>query len=278
MPVRARSYLHPVLSPYANDIPSGIFDCHITPHIDDNSEENMTQLSFDVDLEADDIRDFLVDGRAKIVLDVFCSQTLYRELFNITAMAGVIVLPKGGVTGKVVATPSIVTTDKIGTYEFQQVHQEYSGFKFLLEAGEVLAVHPEIEFEVSPIRTAFSNMVRIQLSQDVEKNSYTISPGPEAIAVSMGVVAHQWYNTVHAHPQRRPELFTNLLKDVVVAALAYIITSGTEDAPWARSFENFLVESGFVIPRDAEDFDQMNLIALKILGNQGIGALLNATY
>jgi hypothetical protein len=276
MPVRARSYLHPVLSTYANDIPNGKFECRIAPSVDDADFGMTATLGYEVKLSAPDIRDFIVDGKAQIVLDVYCSQTLYRDAFNITSMSGVITLPPGAVIGRVVATPSIVVAVPTGTFSYRELHREFVEREFELTAGEALAVHPEIEFEVSAMRTSFSNMVRILHSPDVEKNSYTIAPGPEAISVSMGSVAHQWYNTVHSHPQRRPELFTNLLKDAVVAALVYIITAGDDDAPWARSFENYLSSSGIEIPSDATDFDQMNLIALKILGNQGIGVLLHA--
>lgn len=108
------------------------------------------KYTFDVslDMQNADINLHILRGSAKYVCEVECSRTLLRKCFFSTKPFFKIELDKNILAERVSFQFSIVALTDIKGYSNSQCHEDYAGYKFDLEPGDLLAFIGQFSYDV----------------------------------------------------------------------------------------------------------------------------------
>lgn len=93
-----------------------------------------------VSVENQDIERLLEDGRAKAVMVVECSSTIFRERYEIGTEPRDISIPIGNLNDKIEISSFIYATQDIEHFSSNDFLDDYSDFDFTIEKYDILAV------------------------------------------------------------------------------------------------------------------------------------------
>jgi len=276
MPIKSRSYFYPVLSVLSSDyVPGVFFDVEIDASVIEGSVRDQISLNYEVSLSSISIEDFIRHNRASLVFDVYCGDTMYRELFRLSELKGEIHLPVASIKGKLEVQPLIVVTDNSLPFVLDQISPEYNSNQFDLEIGAPLAIAPSVLINVDFAVNSIKEMVKIRLEMERDKNSYAIDLTTEQIVVYMGEHAHEAWTLMSNDVTQKPTLFFSVYKDCIAAVLETLVESNTEvEYVWMDFFKEELQKKNLALPTNGASFSEVNELALKILGNRGFERLV----
>lgn len=138
------SFPHPVLG-VANDILSEI------KRIDkDDIEINPSDVSYEIKIkysfDDEELKQLVKNGKAEFICEATCSNTLYREIIRSEKPKIAFEIPRKQVKGRVEFVCLLVAKENIESYSNANFHQDYNGFSFEIEQGEVLAYFGDFSF------------------------------------------------------------------------------------------------------------------------------------
>ena len=113
-------------------------------------ESDTTNYTFTVDFAMVNptIKQVADSGSATYLCEVTCSSTLYRKSFRSQTTHFAIVIPKTHLGGRVDFQFTITVTKSIKAYTNPQFHEDYKGFSFDLEPGDLLGFLGEFSYDV----------------------------------------------------------------------------------------------------------------------------------
>ena len=168
------SFPYPVLGVGDDILPLLQDDCiHI-----DTSNDNRNYY-FDVVLKYDnkDIHDLISTGYAEYTCEVECVKTLLRKSIPFTSNAFRIEIPRKTVNGRVTFSCFISVKKSIDKYVNSGFNEDYNGFSFDMEPGDILAAFPEFyyDFDIKydKLQAAGSFMVIREGIEDITKFDFT---------------------------------------------------------------------------------------------------------
>jgi hypothetical protein len=152
MQVKPRSYPHPVLSHFGDDIVGSIFQ----PVVKVEVTKNAYQLSAVFKTNNDDLIELVKSKKAFYAVHVECLQTRYREIFTTATDTLVFEVPSGQIEGRVEVCSFILAAQPIKSYRNSGFHDDYAKLSFTVRKGDTLAVGQDREFtaEKKAIRCA----------------------------------------------------------------------------------------------------------------------------
>jgi hypothetical protein len=268
---KPRSYFYPVLSPLSSDyLPNVEFSVDVVPKIVDSPSRDQIAVDYEVNLNSKSLRDFIIDQRAVLAFDVYCGDTMYRELVKTTELKGEIQFPAATVKGRLEIQPLVVVVDNSVPFLLEDISPEYKTSSYELEVGVPLAIASSISIPITFALSATKEMVKIRLEPDVDKNSYAVDLIADQIVVNMGVNAHAAWTAMFNDPSQKSILFFSVYKDCVLAVLEAVAHGTAEDEyDWMTSFSEELAKRNVKLPSQDASFADINEIALKILGSRG---------
>lgn len=272
MAIKPKSFFHPVLSKFSSDYQSDVvFNVEFTPSIIENKERNQVCLNYEVLLTSRCLRDFVIDQRASIALDIYCGDTMFRKLSPLNEMIGVIELSAGAIKGNLDVQPLIIVTDSSSPFKFDEISDEYQTTSFQLDLAVPLAIAPSVTIPIDFARSAKKEIVVIKHAPTLcEKNSYKIEIAAEQIIVHMGTNAHSAWNTISNDTSKKPILFFSVYKDCITAVLEELVKgNGGDEYRWSEFFLAELERRHIKLPKNDSSFSEINEVALQILGSRG---------
>ena len=102
----------------------------------------------DLDMRNSDINALVKKRMAKYVCEVECSRTLLRKCYFETEPHFRIEIPRNRVAEKITMQFTIVATTPIKGYSNSQCHDDYQGYTFDLEPGDILAFIGQCSYDV----------------------------------------------------------------------------------------------------------------------------------
>lgn len=138
------SFPHPVLG-VSNEVLSEIKriekdDISINP----NNHSYEVKVKYTFHDEA--LRQMVLDRKAEFICEATCSNTLYREIIRSEKPKIAFEIPRKQVKGRVEFVCLLVAKENIESYSNANFHQDYDGFSFEIEKGEVLAYFGDFSF------------------------------------------------------------------------------------------------------------------------------------
>ena len=93
-----------------------------------------------------DISNLIQLGYAIHVCEVACPSTKYRKCFTSENEILDITIPRKAIGGKILFTPTVTVKQSISNYINSGFHPDYSGHKFDMEPGDILAVFGQLSY------------------------------------------------------------------------------------------------------------------------------------
>jgi len=273
----SKTYFHPVLSKNNRDFIDGSeFSVELDPRLVQNKKEDSLCLDYRVKIKAPGIIPYISEGHAKIFLDVYSKETLSRQMFLLNEIDGTIEFKPGEVMGILEVQAYIVAARAIKKYAPEGINSEYGDNDFDIEAGSVLAVEERVLLPLSFKRVKLESIIRVQKSDDIDSDGYSINLESNIITVLMGNSFHALWDIMRSDNAVKPYLYLSVYKDTFVEALSLINKSEDfEEFAWAQALIAKCENAGIDI-RELVDFASQNQAALLLLREFGVHKLLES--
>ncbi len=273
MKVNSQSFPYPMLTPAdaGNDYYGVAFQCVLD--FDDKLDENENIiLDYENMLSVEEIQDLIDKNSAQYCLEIACSETLFRKIFNLDRK-GQLKLDATLFHGKVDFTPMVVTKGCVPDYYSVDFNPEYGGETFDLNAGDILATDDTTTHYIEFTQLAFDSLVKIRTDEDLPPLVYSIDPTPQHLYITMGKDIRSIWNEIGNDKEKQSYLAMSVYKDCLLMAIEELVNNeDAESQQWARSLLNKLRTLKISLPNVA-DLNEMNIIAQKLIKDVGIGRI-----
>lgn len=275
MSYRARAYPYPVLSSFSHDFgPDAKFSSTIEPTIAADDPQRVS-IAFDITHSSAWLDEYRIDGMAKLVMDVECRATLFRDYVDLASHKGMIAFVSGQLYGAVTATPLLVATSDNTRYRPEGVDAEFGLAEFTVRQGDILGVGESLSFDLEFSRTLDRDLITIEYSPELQDVYTFVFTGPRII-VKAGVNLQDPIGHMRKDASINPYLYMSVYKDCLSGALNFLAAEGEEDSadrPWARALLRKLDELNPPRALDPSDPAQQEISAQLLVASRGIKKL-----
>lgn len=167
--------------------------------------------AFSVYLETNNpvIDNLVKNGRAVYACEVECRKTFFRECFTSATPKFEVRFPRKSVAGEIKLTPTVVAVSGILNYCNPGFHEDYSGYVFNIEPGDLLCVftqqviYADIEFDKLKAVSTFISVVKTDKAisyVDLDKPKIHLYLPQELYSQYRNKISHQqdFNSTMHA--------------------------------------------------------------------------------
>lgn len=275
MSYRARAYPYPVLSSFSHDFgPDARFSASIEPMLN-AEDEQLVSIEFEVAHSSTWLDEYRIDGKAKLVLDVECRSTLFRQYFDLDRHKGRIDFASGQLYGSVSATPLLVATEDNDHYQPVGIDAEFGGARFSVRTGDILGVGDSLSFDLEFSRTLERDLITIEYSPALQDVYTFVYSGPRII-VKAGVNLQDPIGHMRKDASLNPYLYMSIYKDCIAGALNFLASESDDegsDRPWSRALLRKLEELDPPRSLDPSDPAQQEITAQLLVAGRGVRKL-----
>lgn len=273
MQLRPRSYPHPVLSYFNDDIVGSQFQSTVAV------KGTKTAYVFDVTMKTSnhDLAGMIEVGKAQYAVHVECALTRYRALFTGRTERFRFEIPPGLIDGRVEVCSFVLALDDLPAYANAGFHSDYHSLSFNVRKGDTLAVAPDQTFiaekKTDPLRRIPSIFVVVPNEAD-DAPAMDIDTDGHKVRVSLSKPNYEAYTFLR---QAQP-LHSSLNSMIIVPALIAVLegirrAASTSEGPatlesrrWYATVARRLKELG-VDPSNPDGFaDSSPTLAHKLIG------------
>ncbi len=109
-------------------------------------DENGYKISIEFSIDNEDILSLIEDNKAEYVVEVTCSDTLFRKVYRSHNNKLDFYIPKHSVKGKVNFDNFIIAKEPILNYKNSKAHSDYNDYEIDMEKGGILAFFGSFDF------------------------------------------------------------------------------------------------------------------------------------
>ncbi len=252
MIIRDRSYPHPVLAPFRDDVNPNKFDFVVVESHD--ADNYYLDVSFDHENQT--LISLVEAGKAAYSVHLECKRNFYREIFSFAKKTERITIRASELVGRVEVSGFIKAQQSISKYQIQGSHSDYGDVDFQIREGDVLAVAASQVFDAyvdyDPLRK-ISSILTILRSDEYEEGPMKLDMSGPRIIATLSQKDYDRYTDLKADPNLGPLLANQVVVPALLEGVHEIQgTSETEfevemSKRWFRSVYKKLDESGIKI-------------------------------
>lgn len=186
MKLSNRSYPHPVVGNIVNgspDVPGAQFQVAVNPVPDAQN----VYLEVSPSCSSSILEKLIADSKAKLVVHVECSNTVYRKAFVFGSLENLrFGIQVDQLNGNVDVNVFVVAMVDISNYIVDGANSDYDGVVFDLRKGDVLAIAAPSSFEIIPGIDTLKNIgsiMQIHASKSEGDRPMQVQYGKEKIVV-----------------------------------------------------------------------------------------------
>lgn len=248
MKITYRSYPHPVLSHFSDDLIRCAFQATVTV----DTARTLYKLRIETVLSNRDLKHLIDSGQAEYALHIECGATRYRRLVTSAEPRFTFDVPTSAVEGVVDVCVLIVATDAIPDYRNKNFHPDYAGRGFLISKGDVLAVTEDRTFLADNERDQLRripSIFEVARTTDPEANAMDIDLLGNKITIQLRSEDYDRYCTLVPAGHLEPVLASVVAIPVLVEVLQMMITLHGPDETygnyrWYRVLKSKLTSEG----------------------------------
>lgn len=266
------SFPHPVLG--IDDSVAGICGFAQEPLISVLADSY--KIEIDCHLSNNDLETLVEEAKAEFICEATCTYTVFRNSYRSSGSKIVFEIPKKSVKGKVEFICLLVLKEELSEYSNQDANEDYDGFKFDLDEGDILAVVGEFGFDADIKYEKLKAVSSFMEIVENPKSEYTkIELEKPKIEIQLPTIDYNIYKSASiAKESKYTAIFHS---SIVLNALLVALYNFDEydECLWAKAlkyrfknedqFENLTMDEKENIPE----------IAQRLLGNP-FNRLLNA--
>lgn len=218
MQIKPRSYPHPVLSPFGDDVINSVFQPVVTV------KGNKNAYAFDAVFKTNntDLIALIQQKKARFAVHIECLQTRYRNIFTSDKDKFSFDIASGMLDGRVEVCSFILADTSLDEYRNERFHPDYAKLTFRVQKGDTLAVGDDREFlaekKNDPLRKVPS-IFSIVPSDDKNATGMDIDTSGAKVIVSLARGNYDAYNSLKVDQSLQPLLSAV----VIVPALVNVI-------------------------------------------------------
>lgn len=279
MELRNRLYPYPVLSPFTDDYINSSFETIV----DLERVEYSLRVHMWSELRNDELKTLLESDKVKYVYHVECPQTGYRTAVASNTEETFHEIADNKVRGQLQVCSFIVANDNFSDYSNACLHEDYSGFTFEIDAGCIMAVGSQVNFEIEKDLNDLSfapSVILICKNLDEDTKGVIVDMNHSKLIIKIPEKAY--YNYVSL--TKEIEAKSILRSMIIIPAIAHALQEVAKRDPqsrfefsrysWYLALKKNLLEV-FACDIESDTFvdqDMLNL-AQKIINNPLDGAL-----
>jgi hypothetical protein len=289
MRIRPRSYPHPVLTHFSDDIVNSVFMPVVTVRANKNA------YVFDAVFKTNnaDLLTLIGNKKARYAVHVECAQTRYRNVFKDGAEKFTFEIAAGMLDGHVELTLFILAASPMDKYRNGHFHPDYARLTFRVRKGDTLAVGHDREFTAEKKNDPLRNVPSIFsiVPSDLEDaTGMDIDASGPKVRVTLSRPNFDAYASLKSDQSLHPMLSAVVIVPALVAVLDEIRRAAIEgtidsyaDRRWFIVVARRLRDMG-IDPQNGESFLDSSLrIAHELVGQplsaslEGLKAILQDT-
>jgi hypothetical protein len=218
MIVRDRSFPHPVLAPFRDDVSPNQFTLSVT--VSSDADGFYLALSFDY---ANTSLDELIErGQAVHSVHIECKRNFYRELFSVDSREARITLKATELVGRVEVSGFVTAKAPIEVYQITGSHPDYGDATFSIEAGDVLAAAPTVFFDAyvdyDPLSN-ISSILTVRRSETDTDGPLRLDTSGDLIVATLAQTDYDRYIELKGDPSLGPLLANQVVVPAVIEAV-----------------------------------------------------------
>ena len=272
MQIRPRSYPHPVLSHFGDDILNSVF----MPVVSVKGAKNAYVFEAVFKTNNADLLNLIEQNKAQYAVHVECNQTRYRNIFKGSSEKFSFEIPAGMLDGRVEVCSFILAARSLDKYKNADFHPDYAKLSFRVRRGDTLAVGHDREFPAEkkndPLRKVPSIFSIVQ-NDDPEATGMDIDLTGSKIRVALSKANFDAYIFLRQSQALHPVLSASVIVPALVDVIEKIRRASMEkglscyaDRRWFMVLAKRLREVQ-IDPEDPDSFVDSSLkIAHELLG------------
>ena len=204
------------------------------------------------------IRQIVSSGSATYLCEVTCSSTLYRKSFKSQTAHFIIIIPKSHLGGRVEFQFTITVTKPIKDYTNPQFHEDYKGFSFDLEPGDLLGFLGEFSYDVDIKYDKLKSVgTFMQITEGPTLKLVRFNLGGDKIDIQLPTTLYQQYrHSIMGNIRLANIIHSSIVFNALVTALLDIQNFGS--ALWARTIKyRFDTEATFEDLREQNALEEL---------------------
>lgn len=282
MNILDRSFPHPVLSPFRDDVMPNDF----TLELKIQPDAEFFYLSHKFHHGNPTLHDLASTGRVTYAIHVECKRNYFRRLFLLKSPEGVVTISASELVGHVEVVGLIVSSDVIDEYAPEGMHSDYQGHRFSLAVGDVLAAAQTQSFEAytdyDPL-DRISSILTIRRSDVVEEGPMEVDLEQDKIVVSLSKADYSRYQDLRPDPSLGSLLANQVVIPAMLEALHEI--KGLEEDEfqfemnkrWFRSIHKKAMDSGVDIRATDKPMVDVLQVLLKLPLRRSLEGLIRVS-
>ena len=266
MDIKYKLYPYPVLAGYSDAYNDKVFNTSIEMVRDGYN----LRLDFVSELSSDSIKKLISEGKASYVYHLECAQTGFRDVIISQVVEERYHLDKRLVCGRIQVCSFIVAKEDLNDYTSDEFHSDYAGMKFNIEAGCIIAVGSQANFDVYKEVDDIANLpsiFSITKNPSTEIKEMLVEYGSNKIIVKLPFYDFPTYKQLNKDANNIPIL--NAL--TIIPALTYVLGEVKMIEPdersdygcysWYRTIRKVLYKT-FDIDIESSEFNDENSLEL----------------
>lgn len=271
MTTRAKAFPYPVLSTFSNDyIGEASVDLDAAARILDGYLQRVA-IDYTIAIGSRWMDEFILDGHADVLLDVYCRSTLHRESHRLSTLSGHLEFDEGTLVGSVELSVLVVAREEIEDFRPEGINPEFGAETFSVSKGDMIGIGPTVTIDLDFTRTLLQDLITIALAPEMDPDTYAFQFGSERITVRTGSTANRAIQRMRGNRGLKPHLYMSVYKDCIAAALLYLIDQGgaEHDVPWGRRLVVAAEELG-IDPFGDESREHADSTAQRMVAQWGV--------
>jgi hypothetical protein len=255
MIIKDRSFPHPVLAPFRDDVQPNNFEFEVTVTSDADNYYVAARFAYDNAT----MQSLIATGRAIHAVHFECRRNFFREIFEFSEKAKSLTISTSQLVGRVEVSGFIKALGRIEQYRVEGAHPDYGERAFGIRNGDVLAVAPSQYFDAyvdyDPLRN-IASILTIQRSPEIDEGEMTLDTSGNRIVANLAQRDYERYTDLKADPKLGSLLANQVVVPAILEAIHEIRDTPEDDFEiemskrWFRSIVKKFADSGINIRSD----------------------------
>jgi hypothetical protein len=255
MIIKDRSFPHPVLAPFRDDVQPNNFGFEVTV----TSDADNYYVSVRFDYENTTLSSLIASAKAIHAVHFECRRNFFRKIFEFPEKTTSVTIPTFELLGRVEVSGFIKALGATESYRVEGAHVDYGDRGFSIRNGDVLAVAPSQYFDAyvdyDPLRN-IASILTIQRSSEVEEGEMSLDTSGNRIVANLAQNDYDRYTDLKADPKLGALLANQVVVPAILEAIHEIRGTPEEDFEiemskrWFRSIVKKFEDTGVDIRSD----------------------------
>ena len=247
MIIADRSFPHPVLAPFRDDVTPNKIALELTVTLD--SDNYYVDATLDYDNAT--LAALTANGQATHAFHFECKRNFYRRVFSSGERSVRVVLPTREVVGRIECSAFVHATTEIAAYSVAGSHADYGDATFAISTGDILALAETKVFDVyadyDPLKN-LASILDIVKSDSLRDGPVSVNSDGDRLIATLSQHDYDKYTELKADPQLGALLANQVIVPVLMQAVYEIRETSTDEREvelskrWYRSIDRKLSE------------------------------------